>query len=109
MGNGAGVNDPRLTVDIRDDRWASGYCQYVTITNIGSETIDGWSVQIEVEGTLNNAWNVEYIGDTGPVVFSNVGWNGLLPAGSGGVWVLRRSVVEKSAPERAFDRTFTGY
>ena len=81
-GNGAGVNDTRLSVDIRDDRWATGYCQYVTITNTSQEAIDGWSVQIEVEGTLNNAWNVEYTGDTGPVVFSNLGWNGLLQAES---------------------------
>ena len=80
MGNGAGVNDPRLTVDIRDDRWASGYCQYVTITNTSTETIDGWSVQIDVEGTLNSAWNVEYTGDAGSVTFSNVTWNSLLPA-----------------------------
>lgn len=80
MGNGAGVNDPRLSVDVRDDRWASGYCQYVTISNMSTESIDGWSVEIEVEGTLNSAWNVEYTGDTGAVVFSNLSWNSVLPS-----------------------------
>jgi endo-1,4-beta-xylanase len=78
MGNGAGVNDPRLQVDIREDRWDMGYCGYVTLTNTSAEPIDGWMVQTNVEGTINNVWNVEHNGDSGLVTFSNVGWNGLI-------------------------------
>lgn len=81
ISNNAGIEDPRLTVDIRDDRWSAGYCQYVSITNASTATIDGWSVQIPIEGTLSSAWNVAYDREMGDVIFSNLDWNSVLIAG----------------------------
>ncbi|MBV71772.1 MAG: hypothetical protein CMH52_10570 [Myxococcales bacterium] len=78
MGNGEGLNDPRIQVDIVEDRWDVGYCNYVTLTNTSDEAVDGWMVQFDVEGTINNSWNVDRNGDSGVVTFSNVAWNGLL-------------------------------
>ena len=78
MGGGGGVGDPRLRVDVRDDRWDSGYCSYVTVTNASDLALNGWMVSIEVEGMINNAWNVNRDGDSGSVIFSNVEWNALL-------------------------------
>ena len=69
-------------MDIVEDRWDVGYCNYVTLTNTSDEAVDGWMVQFDVEGTINNSWNVDRNGDSGLVTFSNVAWNGLLqPSG----------------------------
>ncbi|MGC6418018.1 MAG: DUF1592 domain-containing protein [Bradymonadia bacterium] len=81
MGNGAVINDPRLTVNTRDDRWDAGYCSYVTILNTSDEPVDGWMLQFEIEGTINNSWNVERNADSETVTFSNVEWNGLIAPG----------------------------
>ncbi len=82
VGNGEGLNDPRIRVDVVEDRWDVGYCNYVTLTNTSEEVVDGWIVQFDVEGTINNSWNVDRNGDSGLVTFSNVAWNGLLqPSG----------------------------
>jgi len=75
---GGGVNDPRLNVDFRDDRWETGYCRYVTVTNVSQEGLNGWMISIDVDGTIDNAWNVNYDSDSGVVVFSNVEWNAIL-------------------------------
>ena len=79
---GGAVGDGRLTVDIRDDRWATGYNRYVTVTNTGDETLNGWAISIEVDGTITNAWEVERDGDTGTVIFTNGQWNGVLAPGA---------------------------
>ena len=34
-----------------------------------------WAFEAEVEGTINNAWNVSRSGDSGRVRFSGVEWN----------------------------------
>ena len=67
--------DDRLVIDERRDGWETGYCLYVTVTNASEEVIDGWSVQLNIQGTLTNAWNVNYSGESGLVTFSNVEWN----------------------------------
>jgi hypothetical protein len=74
----AGAGDPRITVDEREDRWDSGFCLYVTLTNISEESVDGWSVQLNIDGTLTDVWNAEYSGDSGQVTFTNVGWNSVI-------------------------------
>ena len=71
----AGAGDDRLAIDERRDGWETGYCLYVTVTNASEEVIDGWSVQLNIQGTLTNAWNANYSGESGLVTFSNVEWN----------------------------------
>ena len=79
---GGVVGDGALTVSVSEDRWASGYNRYVTVTNTGEEAVNGWVISMQVDGTITNAWNVERDGDTGTVIFSNVVHNGLLTPGA---------------------------
>ena len=74
----AGSGDPRITVDEREDRWDSGFCLYVTLTNTSEETVDGWSVQLNVEGTIDSVWNAMNSADSGSVTFTNVAWNNVI-------------------------------
>ena len=67
--------DQRLAVEGVTDRWQDGYCRYLSVTNTSAETIEGWAVQVEVEGTLDHAWNAEYSGAQGSVTFSHLDWN----------------------------------
>lgn len=67
--------DQRLAVEEVTDRWRDGYCRYLSITNMSAETIEGWSVRVEIEGTLDHAWNAEYSGIQGSVTFSHLEWN----------------------------------
>ena len=77
-GGSAGVSDARILVSEREDRWSTGYCRYITVQNTSMEQIDGWVVELVVEGTINNAWNVERTADTGSVQFSPLTWNSTL-------------------------------
>ena len=72
MNNNAGMEDARLTAEIRDGHWSTGYCQYVSITNDRTETIDGWSIQFQIKGALSSAWNVTYDSEMGDTVFGNL-------------------------------------
>jgi hypothetical protein len=74
-GGSAGISDPRLMVSDREDRWDTGYCRYVTVNNSSDDQIDGWVVQLTIEGSINNAWNIEYSADSGVVNFTPVEWN----------------------------------
>ncbi len=78
-GGSAETNDPRLSISLREDRWTTGYCIYVTVTNQSEEEVNGWTVQLVVEGTINNAWSVERSADSGPVDFTPVEWARVLP------------------------------
>jgi len=73
-GDGPVAGAAGLEVTSREDRWAAGYCGYYTISNTSAEPIE-WAVDVDVEGTINNAWNVARTGDSGRVRFSGVEWN----------------------------------
>jgi cellulase/cellobiase CelA1 len=74
VGDGPVAGHPGLDVTSREDRWNDGYCAYYTIANTTEEPIE-WAVDTEVDGTINNAWNVNRSGDGGRVRFWGVEWN----------------------------------
>ena len=74
-GGVVGVNDPRLTVTDRLDGWDTGYCRYVSILNTSEETLSDWTIELEVDGTINSLWNAERSGDSGLVAFTPLSWN----------------------------------
>ena len=49
----------------------------------GSAPIAGWSVSVTLPAgaTITNAWNVNRSGNSGSVQFTNVAYNGTVPAG----------------------------
>lgn len=69
------TEDLRLSVEVGTRGWDTGYCQDVTIINISSETVEGWAIQMEVEGTLDHVWNADYTGNQGQVIFTHLDWN----------------------------------
>jgi cellulase/cellobiase CelA1 len=61
-------------------RWPTGYCANGSVTNQGNAEAR-WVVEAEIEGVINNAWNVEISANAGRVEFSGVGWNALIGPG----------------------------
>ena len=56
---------------------------FLTVQKTSNEQIDGWVVELMVEGTINNAWNVERTADSGVVQFTPLTWNiTIYPEGS---------------------------
>jgi hypothetical protein len=61
-------------------RWPTGYCTNGTATNHGAAEVE-WTIEAEIEGTINNAWNVVVSANSGRIAFSGVAWNALLGPG----------------------------
>ena len=71
---GPGPGAEGLDIASREDRWQTGLCAYYTVRNVSADPVE-WAFEAEVEGTINNAWNVSRSGDSGRVRFSGVEWN----------------------------------
>jgi len=65
------------------DQWNSGYVAYVTVTNVGSSAISGWSVNVSMSAapSIFNYWNATISTSGNVVSASNVSWNGYLGVG----------------------------
>jgi hypothetical protein len=74
VADGPVAGHPGLEVNVREDRWQTGYCAYYNIANTTDEPIE-WAVDAQVDGVINNAWNVDRSGDSGQVRFWGVAWN----------------------------------
>lgn len=68
-----------LTVN-ENSRWETGYCVQAIVANTTDADLT-WVVAHDVEGTINNLWNAEADGDSGPVMIRGVAWNATLPPG----------------------------
>jgi len=60
--------------------WGSGGQLRIIVTNNGSSATNGWSVTVNVPGTITSIWNAVGSG-SGSVTISNVSWNASIPAG----------------------------
>jgi len=60
--------------------WGSGGQLSVVVTNNTSSATNGWSVTINVPGTITSIWNAVGSG-SGSVTISNISWNAVIPAG----------------------------
>ena len=76
---GAGGNDLLVQVTPQND-WGSGYCSNVTITNNTSEAVD-WQINIDVEGSIYDFWNVIWSQSGNTVTAEGVDWNNILQPG----------------------------
>ncbi len=65
---------------VEQSRWNAGYCADGVVTNRGEAPVV-WEVEADIEGIINNAWNVVRSGDSGRVTFRGEGWNAEVPPG----------------------------
>jgi len=67
------------TVSVVND-WGSGGQLKIVVKNNGSSATNGWSVTVNVPGTIVNIWGGKGSG-SGNVTITNEAWNGSIPAG----------------------------
>ncbi|MBM2617049.1 cellulose binding domain-containing protein [Actinoplanes sp. LDG1-06] len=62
--------------------WTGGFVATVRVT-AGSTPVNGWTVGITLASgaTVTNSWNANRTGTTGALQFTNVAYNGQIPAG----------------------------
>ncbi|MEU2610119.1 PHB depolymerase family esterase [Micromonospora sp. NPDC007271] len=62
--------------------WNTGLTASVTITNIGSATVNGWSLAFTLPSgqTITNGWNATYSPTSGALTARNVSYNATIPA-----------------------------
>ncbi len=70
------------TASVALNQWTGGFVATVRVT-AGASPISGWTVSMTVPAgaTITNAWNSNRSGNSGAVQFTNVEYNGSVPAG----------------------------
>jgi hypothetical protein len=63
------------------DRWATGYCNTVQVTNTGTASLT-WRITLTVEGTLNHTWNAQAVASGTQTTFTGEGFNAQLAPGA---------------------------
>jgi len=75
------ANAAGVTLELAEQsRWNTGYCANGIVRNAGGAAVQ-WAVTADIEGVINNAWNVELSANTGRVTFSGVGHNNTVRPG----------------------------
>ena len=74
-----GPNPGDVDVQIFSD-WGVGYCAFVTVTNNTGAPLD-WKVSFNVDGVINNFWNVIWSQQGSTVTAEGVGWNNIFQPG----------------------------
>ncbi|WP_422770437.1 cellulose binding domain-containing protein [Plantactinospora sp. WMMC1484] len=64
------------------NQWTGGFVATVRVT-AGSSPVNGWTVAMSLPSgvSVTNAWNANRSGNSGAVQFTNVSYNGSIPAG----------------------------
>ncbi|MGW9494102.1 glycoside hydrolase family 48 protein [Streptomyces prasinus] len=73
----------QCSVDYRTNDWGSGFTADLTLTNRGSDVIDGWTLTYDYAGSqrLVNGWNGSWSQSGKTVTVKNAGHNGRITAG----------------------------
>ncbi|MEH0530545.1 glycoside hydrolase family 48 protein [Streptomyces stelliscabiei] len=71
-------------VDYKTNDWGSGFTAELTITNRGTEAIDGWTLTYAYAGnqTLSNGWSGTWSQSGKAVTAKNASWNGRIAVGA---------------------------
>lgn len=74
----------QCSVDYRTNDWGSGFTADLTITNRGTDVIDGWTLTYGYAGNqkLGNGWNGTWSQSGQSVTVKNAGHNGRIAAGA---------------------------
>ncbi|MEU9139288.1 glycoside hydrolase family 48 protein [Streptomyces sp. NPDC048404] len=74
----------QCSVDYKTNDWGSGFTADLTITNRGTDAINGWTLTYAYTGnqTLTNGWNGTWSQSGKTVTAKNASWNGTIGAGT---------------------------
>ncbi|MER5382798.1 glycoside hydrolase family 48 protein [Streptomyces sp. NPDC002688] len=74
----------QCSVDYKTNDWGSGFTADLTITNRGTDAINGWTLTYDYTGnqTLTNGWNGTWSQSGKTVTAKNAAWNGTIAAGA---------------------------
>lgn len=74
----------QCSVDYKTNDWGSGFTADLTLTNRGTDPIDGWTLTYDYTGnqTLTNGWNGTWSQSGRTVTAKNASWNGTIAAGA---------------------------
>ncbi|AKN70776.1 cellulose 1,4-beta-cellobiosidase [Streptomyces sp. PBH53] len=75
----------QCSVDYKTNDWGSGFTADLTITNRGTDTIDGWTLTYGYTGNqkLTGGWNGTWSQSGQTVTVKNTSYNGTIAAGAG--------------------------
>jgi acetylxylan esterase len=64
--------------------WSTGFTADLTVTNTGSSTLNGWTLQFTLPSgqTITSGWNATYSPTSGSITATNVSYNGTLAPGA---------------------------
>ncbi|NEE20224.1 cellulose 1,4-beta-cellobiosidase, partial [Streptomyces sp. SID7499] len=73
----------QCSVDYKTNDWGSGFTADLTITNRGTDVIDGWTLTYSYAGNqkLSNGWNGTWSQSGQSVTVKDAGYNGRITAG----------------------------
>ncbi|WP_306192894.1 glycoside hydrolase family 48 protein [Streptomyces sp. MK5] len=74
----------QCSVDYRTNDWGSGFTADLTITNRGTDAINGWTLTYAYSGNqkLSNGWNGSWSQSGQSVTVKNASYNGTIAAGA---------------------------
>jgi endoglucanase len=75
------VNEDVTVTTRRDSTWQTGHCDTVSGRNEPDAPLD-WSIELMIDGTLNDHWNSNASGESGTVTFTGADWNRTIAPGA---------------------------
>ncbi|MFD9391407.1 glycoside hydrolase family 48 protein [Streptomyces sp. NPDC060000] len=74
----------QCSVDYRTNDWGSGFTADLTLTNRGTDAIDGWRLTYSYAGNqkLTNGWNGSWAQSGQQITVNNASYNGTIAAGA---------------------------
>ncbi|MER6225062.1 glycoside hydrolase family 48 protein [Streptomyces sp900105755] len=74
----------QCSVDYRTNDWGSGFTADLTITNRGTDAIDGWTLTYSYSGNqkLSNGWNGTWTQSGQAITVKDAGYNGKIASGA---------------------------
>ncbi|MGW5664745.1 glycoside hydrolase family 48 protein [Streptomyces sp. NPDC003758] len=74
----------QCSVDYKTNDWGSGFTADLTITNRGTDAINGWTLTYDYTGnqTLSNGWSGTWSQSGKSITVKNASWNGTIAAGA---------------------------
>ncbi|GAA3210646.1 hypothetical protein GCM10020256_08900 [Streptomyces thermocoprophilus] len=74
----------QCSVDYKTNDWGSGFTADLTLTNRGTDAINGWTLTYSYSGDqkLSNGWNGNWSQSGRQITVTNASWNGTVAAGA---------------------------
>src|SRR5947208_13091201 len=74
----------QCSVDYKTNDWGSGFTADLTLTNRGTDAINGWTLTYSYTGNqkLSNGWNGTWSQSGSAVTVTNASYNGTIAAGA---------------------------